>query len=300
MTSWSGVAEAYRRSFATLCAGTIDILLEGTAPAADGNQPPRSGRRRHLDVGCGTGQLALAAARRGREVVAADADPDMAALTRVTTSRNSGNDGNDGASATQEGTVSVLEAGSPTLPFPDASFDAITANFVINHVPDPRATLRDLARLAAPSAPIALTIWPAAPGPHLASYGEAARLAGATPVPSTRLPPELDFHRSIDGLAGLVGGAGLRVLEARDLAWTWTTSAEDLMAGIAGGIATPGRIHRAQTPQVRACIEEHVRDLWSHWAAEGVDAAGGADVAEGAETMLAFPATAPYVLAVRE
>src|SRR5690625_675262 len=109
--------------------------------------------------------------------------------------------------------------------------------------------MQDLARLAAPSARIALTIWPAAPGPHLASYGEAARLAGATPVPSARLPPELDFPRSVDGLAGLVGAAGLRVLEARELAWTWRTSAEDLMAGIAGGIATPGRIHRAQTPQ---------------------------------------------------
>ena len=71
------------------------------------------------------------------------------------------------------------------------------------------------------------------------------------------------------------------------------------MAGIAGGIATPGRIHRAQTPQVRARIEEHVRDLWNHWAVEGADAAEG-DAANGAETVLAFPVAAPYVLAVRD
>ena len=293
MTPWSGVAEAYRRSFATLCAGTIDILLEDTEPSSGDNGRPASGRLRHLDAGCGTGQLALAAARCGRDVVAADKDPDMAALTRATAG------GIDDSDPALEGGVSVLEAGSPTLPCPDASFDAISANFVINHVPDPRATMQDLARLAAPSARIALTIWPAAPGPHLASYGEAARLAGATPVPSARLPPELDFPRSVEGLAGLVGAAGLRVLEARELAWTWKTSAEDLMAGIAGGIATPGRIHRAQTPQVRARIEEHVRDLWNHWAVEGADAAEG-DAANGAETVLAFPVAAPYVLAVRD
>src|SRR5690625_2527696 len=170
MTVWSGVAEAYRRSFATLCAGTIDTLLEDTAASPGGDGPTTSGRPRHLDVGGGTGRLALAAAQRGRDVVAADVDPDMAALARDTA------DGSGRADQAQEGTVSVLEAGSPTLPCPDASFDAITANFVINHVPDPRATMQDLVRLAAPSARVALTIWPAAPAPHLVSYGEAARL----------------------------------------------------------------------------------------------------------------------------
>src|SRR5699024_5036626 len=121
----------------------------------------------------------------------------------------------------------------------------------------------------------------------------------ATPVPSARLPPELDFPRSVEGLAGLVGAAGLRVLEARELAWTWKTSAEDLMAGIAGGIATPGRIHRAQTPQARAGSEEDVRGRGNHWAAEGADAAVG-DAANGAETVLALRVAAPDVLAVRD
>src|SRR5690625_1430909 len=176
MTSWSGVAEAYRRSFATLCAGTIDILLASTEPSSGDNGLPARGRLRHLDAGCGTGQLALAAARCGRDVVAADKDPDMAALTRATAG------GIDDSDPALEGGVSVLEAGSPTLPCPDASFDAISANFVINHVPDPRATMQDLARLAAPSARVALTIWPAAPRQRPARDGCAGLRACDTPV----------------------------------------------------------------------------------------------------------------------
>src|SRR5699024_6101067 len=137
MSSFHGVAAAYRRAFAALCAGTIPVLLEATA-AAEGL----------LDVGCGTGDLALAAARDGRRVLAVDPDPDMVALS-----------GRAAAAADVADAVEVLEARAPTLPLADASAAAVTANFMVNHAPDPRATVRDLARVAAPAAPIAMTIW---------------------------------------------------------------------------------------------------------------------------------------------
>jgi SAM-dependent methyltransferase len=259
--TWGGVAAAYRRSFATLCAGAIPTLLEATAPGG-----------RHLDVGCGTGDLALAAAQAGREVVAVDPDAQMVALTREAVAR--------------EGRpVSVREAGAPVVPLPDASCEAVTANFVINHAPAPRASVRDLARVTAPSGRVAMTIWPSAPGPHLAAYAEAARRAGARPVPSTRLAPALDFPRSAEGLAGLAETAGLRVERADEISWTWIITADDLLAGIAGGVAGPGRIHRAQTAAVRAGIEERVRELWSEWSDD--DGTGA----------LAFPVTAVLVVA---
>lgn len=266
MSCWCGVAEAYRRSFATLCAGTIPALLEATVPG-----------RRHLDVGCGTGDLALAAARRGRQVTAMDPDPDMVGQTREAAARV--------AWGQVRHAISVLEAACPGAPLPAGSTDAVTANFVVNHVPDPRACVRDLARLAAPSAPIAMTIWPSAPGPHLAAYAEAVRATGAVPVESTRLPPEQDFERSADGLAALASGAGLRVGRAEELRWTWRIAADDLMAGIAGGVAGPGRIHRAQSPAVRVEIEARVRELWSPWT--------------DADGMLALPVTAVLVVASR-
>ena len=65
---WSHVAEAYRRSFASLCAGTIPTIL------ADLGSPTPGGL---LDVGCGAGALARAAAECGWTTTATDVDRDM-------------------------------------------------------------------------------------------------------------------------------------------------------------------------------------------------------------------------------
>lgn len=119
MGTWTAVAQAYRHSFATLCAGTLDRLLADTCGG------------HHLDVGCGTGELAARAATGGRSVVATDADPDMVAIA-----------------ATRH--AAVLQASLPALPFDDGRFDTVTANFVVNHVPDPRAAMAELARVVRP------------------------------------------------------------------------------------------------------------------------------------------------------
>jgi demethylmenaquinone methyltransferase/2-methoxy-6-polyprenyl-1,4-benzoquinol methylase len=41
------------------------------------------------------------------------------------------------------------------LPFPDASFDALTFTYLLRYVADPAATLRELARVVRPGGPIA-------------------------------------------------------------------------------------------------------------------------------------------------
>lgn len=253
MGTWTAVAEAYRQSFATLCAGTLDRLLADTCGA------------RHLDVGCGTGDLATRAAAAGRAVVATDADPDMVAITATTHS-------------------AALQAALPALPFDGGRFDAVTANFVVNHVPDPRAAMAELTRVVRPGGRLAATIWPAGPTSWGTLVSESFAAAGALPVSGQRLSPELDFERSVDGLRDLAEGAGLRVVSATELHWDWQVSVDDLWAGIAGGVATAGQAYRAQAAGIQAAIEAELRNRAAATAPDGA---------------LCLPQRAAYVVATR-
>lgn len=80
---------------------------------------------RVLDVGCGTGTLAVAAARRvGRDgwVGGVDAAPQMVQAAR--------------RKAAREGVgVDVREALAQDLPFPDGSVDAVMTSMAMHHVP---------------------------------------------------------------------------------------------------------------------------------------------------------------------
>ena len=88
---------------------------------------------RVLEIGCGTGAFAarVAAALPGCEVVATDQSERMVEL-----------------SAARGLTAQVAEAGS--LPFPDDSFDAVAALWMLYHVPDLDAALAEVARVLRP------------------------------------------------------------------------------------------------------------------------------------------------------
>lgn len=228
---WTGVAEAYARSFAGLCAGAVPTMLDGLPSGA-----------RLLDVGCGTGVLVAEARRRGHDAVALEPDPEMAALA--------------GDLLRDE----VIVGGLPDLPLADDGFDVVTANFVLNHVDDPRAGARELARVAARGGAVRATIWGATPPPQALMWGGLLDAAGAVRAPSSRLPEDKDFHRSPTGLAEVLTGAGLAVTDARTEAWTWRVAADDLWEGLTS-VGNFGVAWRAQPDEVRARVRESYADL---------------------------------------
>jgi len=99
---------------------------------------------RVLDVGCGTGvaaRFALEGVGADGLVVGLDLSPAMLALAR------------------NKGVRRVVCGRIPTLPFPDGSFDAVVANFVVNHCEDYRAALGDMTRVLRVGGRLGITAW---------------------------------------------------------------------------------------------------------------------------------------------
>lgn len=238
---WSGRAVAYAESFAALCAYPTEDLLDavGAGPGV-----------RLLDVGTGSGNVAAAACARDARVTAVDAEPGMVALT---------------ARAVPQADVGV--AGLPALPFADGSFDAVTANFVLNHVGWPRRALVEMARVTRPGGRVAVTVWSVPGGAGQALLPRATEAAGVQrPTHRPVLPPETDFPRTEAGLVELLTAAGLARPTARTIAWDHRTSVREWWHGAASGIGFNGHLIATQPPETVAEIEGHFRRLSAEFA----------------------------------
>jgi len=234
---WTGVAQAYARSFAGLCAGAVPAVLDGL---------PRGARL--LDVGCGTGALVGAARRAGHDAIGVEPDPEMAQLAVAALGRER-----------------VLVGGLPDLPLADDGFEVVTAAFVLNHVEDPRAGARELARVAAPGAVVRATIWGRTPPPQAVMWNDLLDSVDAVRPVVPRLPADRDFDRSADGLAGILAGAGLDVTAAGTRSWTWRVAADDLWCGLTT-VGNFGLAWRAQPETVQARLRSAYDALDSHHA----------------------------------
>lgn len=239
---WSNVADAYDRSFAHLCAEAVPHLLDAVGPPG-----------RLLDVGSGTGTLARAAGARGHTVTACEPEPDLLAMT----------------AARAPGAVTV-GAGLPDLPFPDDGFDAATASFVVNHLPDPRAGVAELQRVLRPGGRLAVTIWPPGVTRQAELFQVVLDASGALAPPSTRLDPALDFERTESGLAALLEQGGWTDVTTTSLTWTWRPSPDDFWAGVEGGVGGYGLAWQAQTPAVRDRMRAAYDEVADDYTVDGL------------------------------
>lgn len=106
---------------------------------------PRPGLR-WLDVGTGTGALALLAARDGADVTGVDLAPGL-----IETARRL---------AADEGLDVTFEVGdAEALPVEDASFAAVSSAMGLIFAPDHAAAVRELARVCEPGGRIAFSSW---------------------------------------------------------------------------------------------------------------------------------------------
>ena len=101
-----------------------------------------------LDVGTGTGVVAITARRLGARVTGLDLTPALLAQAR------------ENAVVAGHDDIAWHEGDAEALPFPDASFDVVLSQFGHMFAPRPEVALSEMLRVLKPGGIIAFATWP--------------------------------------------------------------------------------------------------------------------------------------------
>jgi SAM-dependent methyltransferase len=103
---------------------------------------------RVLDVGTGTGVVALTAARLGARVTALDLTPELLAQAR------------ENAKIAGLDAITWSEGDAESLPYPDASFDVVLSQFGHLFAPRPEVAVAEMRRVLKPGGRVVFATWP--------------------------------------------------------------------------------------------------------------------------------------------
>ena len=140
------IAQGYSRWWAPVLAPAVGELLDSVEPTIKGWE-------RIVDIGTGTGQLALGAATRwsGVSIVGVDVSPGMSAVADAEADRR--------LIGPDRARFATAVAPADALPFPDGEFDVAISSFVYQLVPRRARALREAHRVLRPTGMLAYVTW---------------------------------------------------------------------------------------------------------------------------------------------
>lgn len=238
------IAESYSDFFAPITSHLIGPLLD-VAGVREGT--------RILDVACGPGLLAGAAAGRRAASMAVDLSPVMLALARK-----------------QHAAVDFREGDAEALPFAGDSFDAILCNFGLGHFPRPERAMEEFARVLVPGGVVAVSWWQFPQSRLNGIFFDAARETGLTAPSDVPAGPPPDRFSDARRLEQLLLAAGLTDVRVSTL--VWQARVESLHAWWNGGLGSMVRVAAVMVGQpadVLGRTREAFERLARQYAADG-------------------------------
>lgn len=146
MVDFQAIKQRQQQTWASgdyaIVASQLNIVSEFLCEAA----ALRAGQK-VLDVATGSGNTALAAARRNCDVTGIDYVPEL--LRRA-----------QDRAETERVKLTLLEGDAEDLPFPTNSFDAVLSTFGAMFAPNQEQTAKELARVCKPGGIIGMSNWP--------------------------------------------------------------------------------------------------------------------------------------------
>jgi SAM-dependent methyltransferase len=203
-----------------------------------------------VDVGAGTGNVALVAAELGARVTAVEPAARLREVIRE---------------AAGERDLTVVDGTAAAIPLADGSADVILSNFAVIFAPDPRAAIAELARVAAPHGRILITSW--LPGVMDKVVGILVGAVREVTGSGEAMEGRIDWHDP-KVLSELFGQHGFEVsASTNDLTVVATSAAEYWSTRIAGhplGVATLPLLEKAgRLTEVRTRVLDVITAGWT-------------------------------------
>ena len=188
---WERQVSGYQDFFGPITTRLVGPLLDAAAVAHGA---------RVLDVASGPGYGAAAAAERGASVIGVDVAEGMISLARRLHPQLDFRFGN-----------------AEALPFPDASFDAVVANFVLLHLGRPERAAAEFARVLDADGRVALTVWDRPDQARfLGVLVDAVAEAGASSPQDIPIGPPIFRFSDEQEFANLLRDQGLHGIDVTD------------------------------------------------------------------------------------
>ena len=227
---WQRLSEGYHRHWEALTTQAIAPMLVA-ADVADGSHI--------LDVACGPGYIAGAAAARGARAVGIDFSANMIALARQNFPD-----------------IVFRVADAESLPFDDASFDAVLINFGVLHFPTPETALAETFRVLRPGGRLAFTNWAQSDHSAITIAMNAIAEAGSLDVDLPAGTPLFRFADP-DECRAVLSKIGFSTVDCTDLSLSWRLPRRDaLMETFRQATARMSGLLQAQDPDALPAIAD--------------------------------------------